>query len=143
MNLIRRLYQKLPILHFLVLFTFICLFAETIKYPGFIANHFFVDVKVYITLVIVLLLFTDIKSKFLGFILKANKIFLIGISFIYLTLSLLEGAHYLNYVLATYKIHLDSTILLVLFSLFIFLAEKFKEELPKVKGRMGVIYLVI
>ena len=141
MNL-KKLYQKLHILPLLILFTFLCLLTEIIKYPGFIGNYFYIDVKVYIAITIVLLLFTDVKSKFLGFILKANKIFLIAISLVYLTFSLLEGAHYTNYVLATYKIHLDSMILLVLFSLFVFLVEKFKGEMPKVKGKMGIVYLM-
>lgn len=145
----KTLYQKLKqllssITSLVIVFTYICLLVETLKYPGFIGNHFFIDVKVYVTLAIVLILFTNIESKLLGLILKANRVFLVVISFIFLTLSLIEGAHYTNYVLATYRVHLDSMILLVLFSLFIFLAEKFKGELSNIniKGKMGVIYLV-
>jgi hypothetical protein len=115
---------------------------EVIKYPGFIGNHFFIDVKVYITIVIILILFTDIKSKLLNLTLKVNRIFLVIITLVYLTLSLIEGSHYTNYVLGIYKIHLDSMVLLVLFSLFVFLAEKFKSELPKIKGKIGIVYLI-
>ena len=130
------------VLPVLIIVTYLCLLSEIIKYPGFIGNHFFIDVKIYVTLVIVALFFTDTKSKLLSFILKANRIFLVTITLVYLIFSLLEGAHYTNYVLATYQIHLDSMILLVLFSLFIFLADKFKSELPRVKGKMRVSYLM-
>jgi hypothetical protein len=141
MNL-RRLYQKSFFLPLAIGFTYFCLFLETIKYPGFIGNHFFIDAKVYFTAVIVLLLFTDTESKIMRFILRANSLFLIAISLVYTGFSLLEGAHFRNYVLATFRFHLDGLILPVLFSLALFLAGKFKSELPKVGKRSRIIYIV-
>lgn len=139
MNL-RRLYQKSLFLPLAIIFTYICLFLEVVKYPGFIGNHFFIDAKVYFAIVVFLILLTDTESKTTRFILKANRIFLIVISLAYLAFSLLEGANFTNYVLATYHFHLDGLILPVLFSLFIFLADKFKYLLPKVSGRKGIVY---
>ncbi len=142
MNL-EQLYQKLAVLPILILFTYLCLLLEAIKYPGFIGNHFFIDVKVYFTLVIFLILFSDTKSKILAIILKVNRLILLPLFLVYLGLSLLEGVHYTNYVLATFRIHLDGLILLVLFSLFIFLADEFKNIIPKVEGKIGFVYLVM
>jgi hypothetical protein len=59
---------------------------------------------------------------------------------IYLGLAALEGAHYTNYVLATFKIHLDGLVLLVLFSFLLHIADKFKNLLPRTTRGLGVIY---
>lgn len=142
MNL-KQLYQKSTVLPGLILFTYLCLFLETIKYPGFIGNHLFIDVKVYFALTIFLILFSDTKSKVLAIILKINRLILLPLFLVYFSLSLLEGAHYTNYVLAIFHIHLDGLVLLVLFSLFIFLVDKFKDIVPKVKGKIGFIYLTM
>ena len=139
---LRRLYQKSLFLPLAIIFTYFCLFLEVVKYPTFFRNHFIVDAKTIFSITIVFLIFSDTKGKVMNLLLKANRIFLIAITLVYLTFSLIEGAHFTNYVLATYRFHLDGLILPVLFSLSIFLVEKFKEELPKVKGKLGIFYFI-
>lgn len=137
------LYRKLQILPAFIIFTYLCLISEAIKYPGFIGKYLIIDVKAYFAVVIILLLFTDTKSKITDFILKANRIFLILLSLIYLCFSLLEGANFTNYVLATFHFHLDGLVVVVLFSLSIFLADKFKGVLPRITGKPGIVYLTL
>jgi hypothetical protein len=142
MNL-KQLYQKLAVLPALIVFTYLCLFLETIKYPGFVGNHFIIDVKVYFTVVIFLILFSDTRLKIVTFVLRVNRLFLLPLFLVYLGFSLLEGAHYANYVLANFRFHLDSLNLVVLFSLSIFLADRFKNIIPMVKGKLSVVYILL
>ena len=142
MNL-KQLYQKLIILPALIIFTYLCLILETVKYPGFIGNHFFIDAKIYFAVVLTLILFSTSKSRFLDFIFKINRFLLPILSVVYLSLAALEGAHYTNYILATLHIHLDGLVLLVLFSFLLFVADKFKNLLPKRIHNLGVIYPAI
>ncbi|EKE12713.1 MAG: hypothetical protein ACD_13C00144G0018 [uncultured bacterium] len=123
-----------------ILFTYALLFLETVKYPGFIGNHFLIDAKVYFAITIVFLIFSDAKSNFAGFVLRVNRLILIPLSLIYLGFSLLEGAHFTNYVLSTFKFHLDGLVLVVLFSLSIYLVDKFKNTIPRTFGKLGPIY---
>lgn len=139
MNL-TKLYQKSFFLPLAIIFTYFCLFLETIKYPGFIGNHFFIDAKLYFSAAITLLLFSDLRSGIMRFLLRINSFFLILISLVYLGFSLLEGAYYRNYVLATYHFHLDGLIMPVLFSLSIFLVGKFKDLVPRVSPKFTIIY---
>jgi hypothetical protein len=134
------LYQKSTVLPALIIFTFLCLILETVKYPGFMGNHFFIDARIYFAVVLTLIFFSTSKSRFSDFILKINRFLLPVLSITYLSLAALEGAHYTNYVLATLRIHLDGLVLLVLFSLLLFLADKFKDLLPKRVHGLGVIY---
>ena len=126
-----------------VLFTYVTLLLDVIKYPGFIGNHFFIDAKVYFAVAIALLLLSDTKSKLMNFVLKTNRFFLLAIFPIYLGFSLLEGANYTNYVLATFKFHLAGMVQLVLFSLSIFLVDRFKDTIPKYVKRFNTIYLAM
>ena len=142
MNL-KQLYQKPIILPTLTVLTYSCLLLETLKYPGFIGNHLFIDAKVYFTVTLALILFSTSKSRFLDILLKINRILLPFLSIIYLGFAALEGAHYTNYVLATFRIHLDGLILLVLFSFLVFVADKFKNLVPKRVRSLGVIYPAI
>lgn len=142
MNL-KRLYQKQFVLPVVIAFTYISLLLDTIKYPGFIGNHFLIDAKVYFAIAITLLLLSDTKSKLMDFILKTNRFFLLAISLVYLGFSLLEGANYTNYVLATFKFHLAGMVQIFLFSLSIFLVDKFKDIIPKYVKRFNTIYLAM
>ena len=139
----RRLFWKPIILSVLIVLTYTCLLLETIKYPGFIGNHFFIDSKVYFALTLGLVLFSTQKSRFLSFILKVNCILLPLLSIVYLGLGALEGAHYTNYVLATFRVHVDGLVLLVLFSLLLYVADKFKDLLPKRVHELGLVYPAI
>lgn len=142
MNL-KRLYQKQFVLPVVIAFTYTSLLLDTIKYPGFIGNHFLIDAKVYFAIAITLLLLSDTKSKLMDFILKTNRFFLPVISLVYLVFSLLEGANYTNYVLATFKFHLAGMVQIFLFSLSIFLVDKFKDIIPKYVKRFNTIYLAM
>lgn len=126
-----------------IVITYFCLLLESIKYPGFIGNHFFIDAKVYFAITIVLLLFCDTKSKVMSLVLKVNRLFLPIILLNYLVFSFIEGVHYRNYVLNTFHFHLDGLILPVLFSFAIYLTDKFKNVIPRVKGKIGIIYLAL
>jgi hypothetical protein len=142
MNL-RTLYQKSFLLPLCIGFTYLCLLAEAVKYPGFVENHFFIDPKYLFAIVVAMILFFETQSKISRFVFKLNWIFLVIISTFYLLFSLLEGSHYTNFVLATYHFHLDGLILSVLFSLFIFLSDKFKSEIPKVNGKFNILYIIL
>lgn len=139
----KRLDLKSILLSFAIIFTYLVLLLETVKYPGFIGNHFFIDAKVYFALVITLLLFVNTKSKILRFIFKVNNIVLILLSAVYLIFVLLEGANFQNYVLATFHFHLDGLILPVLFSLLLFFVDKYKNLITKSVKGLGIIYPTI
>lgn len=138
-----KLFRKSFFLSFAVVFTYFCLLLETVKYPGFIGNHFYIDAKVFTTVTLVLILFSSKRSPFLNFILKANRVLLPILSIVYLGLAALEGAKYTNYILATINIHLDGLVLMVLFSFFLFVADKYKNTMPKVIHSLRVIYPVM
>jgi hypothetical protein len=124
----------------LMVLTYTCLLLETFKYPGFIAKYFFIDSKIYFTLTIILILFSDSKSRFLNFTLKANGFLLPILSIIYLVLVAFEGAYFTNYILSTLGIHLDGLVVVVLFSLAIFVADKYKNLLSKNVRPVRILY---
>jgi hypothetical protein len=123
-----------------VAFTYVVLLLDTVKYPGFAGNHFLIDAKVYFAVTLVLLIFSDTRLKLTDLVLKINRLLWIPISLIYLGFILLEGAHFTNYILSTFKFHLDGLVLVALFSLSIYLIEKFKEIIPKSVKGIGILY---
>jgi hypothetical protein len=136
----KQLYQKPLILPLFIGFTYVCLILDTIKYPGFIGNHFVIDTKVYLAVTLVWLSFFTSKSFFLNFVLKVNRLLLPLIFIVYMVLNALEGGHYRNYVLATLEIHLEGFTGLVLFGLLLVLVDKFKSLLPKGIKALGILY---
>lgn len=74
------------------------------------------------------------------FMFKLNRILLVLTLTSYIVLSLIEGAHYMNYILNTLHIHLDGIAYPFLFNLSIFLVEKFKHLVPKPLGRARIAY---
>lgn len=139
MNL-KKLYQNSFLLPLTIVFAYICLLLETIKYPGFVGNHFYIDTKIYLAVTLLLVLFTTSKSRFLDFVFKINRLLLPVISIVYLGFAVIEGAHYTNYVLATFQIHLDGLVMLVLFSLLLYVFDKFKDQFPKSVRGLGIVY---
>jgi hypothetical protein len=113
---------------------------DTLAYPGFVGNHFFIDAKIYFVVALTLVMFSTSRFRFLNFILSINRLLLPILSAIYLILVALEGAHYTNYILATFRIHIDGLIILVLFSLLLYIANKFKDLVPKRVHKLGIIY---
>jgi hypothetical protein len=134
------LYQKSSFLPVAIVFTYLCLLADAIKYPGFIGNHFFIDAKVYFALTIVLFLFSAGKARLSNTVLKINRFLVVLFTLIYLVLIALEGAHYTNYVLATYHIHLDGLVVVVLFGLSLVIAERLRGVIPGKIPKMGILY---
>lgn len=130
----------LVFLPLLILFTFVCLALDTFIYPGAVAKYLLIDSRFYFGLSLVLALFfvpyrKERKSKgfkILNFVLTANVILLIPLWAVYLVFAGIEVAHYTNYVLTAYRIHLGGLISIPLFSLSLFWAEKVKNSLPKV-----------
>lgn len=137
----KKLYQKLPVLPLLIVSSYGVLFLEVIKYPGFFANHFYVDAKIIFAISIFLLIFLNTKSKLMQLMFKINNIVLIVLTLLYLGLYLIEGANYMNYVLNRFHFHLDGLILPVLFGFFIFLTWKFKDEIVSI-GKKSKVYPV-
>jgi len=128
-------------LSLLIILTYGLLALDTIKYPGFISNHFFVDAKVFSGVAVTFLLFVSVKSKLLDFVLNINKVFLILFSVVFIVFSFLEGSHYENYVLSTYHFQLKGLVFLVLFSLSLFLVSKARRLTQVIKGNIGYIVL--
>lgn len=123
-----------------ICFTFLTLILETIKYPGFMGNHFYIDAKIYITVSLTLILFLDTDFKLIKMIFKLNKVLLLFLTVIYILLNFIEGAHFTNYVLNIFHLHLNGMVYLVLFSLLLHLSGKFKNEIPKSVKSLGLIY---
>lgn len=121
------LYQSQLFLPILIGLTYLCLLADTLKYPGFIGNHFVLDAKVYFVLSLMFFL-APAKNRFSSLISLVNKIVLAASLLIYLVFIFIEEAHYPNYALATYHFHLDGLIYLVLFSLSLFILGKIKND---------------
>lgn len=136
---LRKVYQKLLILPLLIVFTYGVLILEVIKYPGFFANHFFIDGKIIFAVSIFLLIFLNTEQKIMKLVFKIDRILLAVFAVSYLGFYLLEGANYMNYVLNRFHFHLDGLILPLLFSLFILLAEKFKVGIVSF-GKKSKIY---
>ena len=134
--MIKKAESVLPVfLPLLIIITYLFLTLDTFIYPGAVAKYLFIDSRFYFGLSLALLLFfATKKSKLLNFILKTNAIILIPFGTIYLIFVGIEAAHYTNFVLATYNIHLDGLISIPLFSLSLFLVEKIKGKLPKPKN---------
>ena len=137
--------QKYPIfLSFLIILTYLLLLIDTMKYPGFVRNHLFIDSKIYFAVVVILMLFTKIKSKILNFVLKINFFVLIIALMIYLSFFYLEGSHYQNFVLSTYHFNLEGLTFLVLFPLSIFLITKFRSKwLEPAKIKNGAYFALL
>lgn len=130
-------------LSLLIIVTYALLILDSIKYPGFIGNHFFIDAKIYSAIVLALLLFVNAKSKILNFVLKIDLILLVFTSIVYVIFSYLEGSHYQNFVLSVYHFNLDGLVFVVLFSLSIFLISKFKPKaLKPIKIKNGGYYIL-
>lgn len=140
---LKLLYQKLDLLPVFIGLTYIVLVIDTIKYPGSVATHFFIDAKIYFALTITLLILSGVKSKLSTLSIKLNNILLIPLFLFYLTFLLLEGSHFTNYILNVYRIHLDGLIVLVLFSFALFIVNKFKEEIPKPTNNIRLAYSLI
>lgn len=107
------------------------------------ANHFYIDAKIYVAASLSLILFFDTNFNLMATVFKLNKIVLTALSIIYVVLNSIEGAHFTNYVLNIFHLHLDGMVYLVLFSLFLYLLGKFKYEIPKFIKSLGLIYYAL
>ena len=130
-------------LSLLIVLTYALLILDSVKYPGFTGNHFFIDAKIYLVIVAALLLFVNAKSKILDFVLKINLFVLIFTSIVYIFFSYLEGSHYQNFVLSVYHLNPDGLVFIPLFSLLIFLIVKFRPKEPKPIKIKNVGYYIL
>ena len=115
MNL-KRLYQNKLLLPFLIVFTYGCLLLDTIKYPGFVGRHFFIDAKIYFSICVMAVLVSKkfgILSKIIN---KFNIFVAITSGIAYLFFSIQEASHWTNYVLSKFHFSLGGFIYLFLFS---------------------------
>lgn len=129
--------QLLP---YLIIITFLILLLETIKFPGFFKKYFYIDAKVFFALTLTFIFIIKTRSNFLKRLFKYNQVLLPILVFFYIILNAIEGALFVNYVLATFQIHLDGLVLLVLFSTSLFLIDKFISFKPKSNGKLKFIY---
>lgn len=135
-----KLLKKPFILPLLILFTYATLLLDTLKYPGFVGNHFFISSLVYFAIAVTLLIFLNTESKIMIFVFRLNRVVLVITLFAYIILGLVEGAHFTNYILNTLHIHLDGMAYPLLFNFSILLVEKFKHLMPKSSGRTKIAY---
>jgi len=118
--------------------------VETIKFPGFIGKHFFIDTKVYFALVILLLLISSARSKLLKLILKINLWVLILTLTVYLIFAFIEASNYPNYVFSTYHINMSGLFYVLLFGFSLFVIGKTgvkKSEFIKSKSLWNFIFI--
>ncbi len=124
-DIIKKKDKILLFLPFLITFTYACLVLDSIVYPGFVSKYLLVDSKIFFAISLILLVFVlppnsirvGQKYKLLISLLEMNMLLLLPILLVYYILNIVEIAHYTNYVLATFHIHLDGFIYLMLFVL--------------------------
>lgn len=127
----------------ITLFTYTTLLLDVLKYPGFFGNHFFISSVIYFAITVTMLIFLDTDTKIMKFVFGLNKI-LLGLTLTsYIVLSLIEGAHYMNYLLNTLHIHIDGMAYPLLFNFSVLLVEKFKHLIPKTFGPAKFVFPVI
>jgi len=127
-----------------ILATYGLLIIDSLKGPGAAVKHFLIDGKLLWAMDLVLMaLLTSTKSKALNLLLKLNLFVLIPVCIIYLIFVGLEAAHYPNFVLSAYGIHLDALIYLPVFSASLFLVQKIINEFPKIFLRSFNDYVLL
>lgn len=137
MNLKKIIGNPIKVLGFglpvLIIVSYVFLLVEILKGPDFWSKRIFIDGRMLMSLTLVISLFFKIsRNRLLHTILKLNAIFLLPCCAVYLFFVFLEIAHYPNYVLATYQLHIDVLIFIPLFSFFLWLVSKFDDFFPKV-----------
>lgn len=108
----------------LIVFTYFLLFLDTIKYPGFVEKHFFIDAKIYLAACVVLIPTFTTKNRFAGWIFRINLLVLAASGLGYIFFSIQEATHYPNFVLARFHFSLDGLIYVVIYSIALLIAEK-------------------
>ena len=125
-----------------ILLTLFVLFLDTLKYPGFVGKHFLIDGRLCAALVLLFLLISATKSKYLKLVLKLNTLVLILVTAAYLGFSFIEAVHFPNYVLSTYHFSLDGLGFLFLFSFSLFLIHRIRVKKAIVKSK-NIGYLIL
>ncbi len=147
MQKIKKLLEKPYILPILIIFTYACLLLDTIKYPGFVEKHFFIDAKVFFVLCLMVVLFIKSNKK----ILKTINIFNLMVSVVsglgYIFFSIQEASHYTNYVLSEFHFSLGGLVYVFLFSVSIFAVvqygSRFNFKLNKTNFWQVVLYFFV
>lgn len=119
------------LLTLLIVLTFCLLAVEVVKGPGSIGRHILIDSKIFWAVSLIWLFFVIEKPKVLNLIFKANLIILIPVCLVYFYYLVQESMHFPNFVLASYGVHLNAIMALLLFSLSLPATEKIKKVYPK------------
>lgn len=123
---------KLPeiILAILIVFTFVALIVDVIKGPGSFSRHFLIDGRFLFAVIAVIIFVSDLtKSKLIKFFSEVFALISVPLFVIYIILLFAEASNYENYVLSVYGIHLNSLILLPIFSILIGLLGRAKTNI--------------
>lgn len=137
------LYQKWYLLPFLIGFTYLCLLLDTIKYPGFIGKHFFIDAKIFFAFSVILLFLQTPKSRLLNFLSKINFLVMVMLLLAYATFSVLEGINYPNYVLSKFHFSMEGLIYVLLFSISIFAISKFEKQVSGKAKDIKIVQIIL
>jgi hypothetical protein len=134
-------------LAFFIAFTYVLLVLDTIKYPGFIAKHFLVDAKVFLTVCVTLVFLFRTSGPISKATSRMNLLILVVSGFGYIFFSVMEGARFPNYVFSKFHINLEGLAYIVMFSIALFIVGRLKGKLrtgnlEKDLGRI-VLYLLI
>lgn len=118
MNL-RRLYQNPYFLPALVAITYVLLILDTIKYPGFVAKHLFIDAKLFLVASVTAVFVLGLPDRTRKIINSLNVVIssVIGISYIFFSVQ--ESLHYTNYVFSKFHFNFWGLIYILLFSILL------------------------
>lgn len=121
-----KIYNHKFFLPLIILFTYGCLLIDTIKYPGFVGKHFFIDAKIFLAVSTVLIIFS--KNKIKSLFNKLNLFILLVSTAGLVLLTFLEAYNYPNYVLSKFHLNLVGLVYVLIFSFAIYVANIIQKE---------------
>ena len=131
----------------LIIFTFLVMAIESVSYIGYIRKFLFVDSRFILasTIVVILIYFPYIfftQSRYVKILFTLNKIILFCSTLFYFALQFLEAKNFNNYIFSNYHIQPDIFFNIVLFSLVLFVFDKFRNSfLLKKKQILNVLVI--
>lgn len=123
---IESIYSHKLFLPIIILFSFMCLLTDTIKYPGFVGKHFFVDAKIFLAISLTLIIFS--KNRIKALFNKANFLILLISTASLILFSILEAYNYSNYVLSKFHLNLVGLVYVAIFSVAIYIANLIQKD---------------
>lgn len=141
------LYRKLNVLPALIVITYILLVLDTLKYPGFVGKHLFIDARVFFATSVVLLFLRPVTTGIQWFIFKTGFAVMAGVTLFYIWFSILEATHFTNYVLSKYHFSLEGLVYVFMFSVVVYISSKLRSTiLSNINGRLiwqGVVFFLV